>query len=398
MPKIIFLQINSKDGNISYLCNDILITMNYLNSTIITVAACLLAVVSCQKTNSISRNDKDILFSAGAEGVENSLETKASYAGYVEEISGKKYEPIFWTEGDVISIYCEQVSEPANKFADYRISEVSSTDKTIANIQLNSNSTSIGLRWGDETQGHDFFGVFPGTNVGGICNYISGKTISGSLARSQNTLSGALSGSVSEGYTLAPDMKWMLMHGHAEGLTRDDFPETGKVFIKFQPLTSAIQFTITNSVSNNLVISQLDLISNSTQISGKYIISDVKNTADGFPVVTTGEESITDDQKKVTLDFSSAPVTIAKDKTFTFTFFLLPISDVQDLKFRITRSDGSTMTTRLGYTDGTGIKFYRCKKSFVTGIMVPEGVQWIIDYKPVLIPWNEGSDTPVTLN
>jgi len=385
-------------------------TMRMINKKYLAILASagLLAVISCEKTEVTVKGGDEILFSAETEGCEN-VDTKATYSGVNYSGSGKTYEKIYWSVGDVIKIYCKNgstqeieasgvTSDPAKYQADYRVSEVNS-DNTKAKIVLNSSTTPIGLRWNDdETVTHNFYAVYPSFQAAdkqitrAYNNGINGKSIYCNLAWYQNTLSGALTNDGNGNYTLAPDMKWMLMHGHAS-YTRSNFPADGNVFISFQPLTTAIQFTITNSVAANLVIKKLSLISGS-QICGTFNIDDVTNTDGGFPVATHTTGVVHND---VHLEFESPYVTIAKDKKFTFTFFLSPVAEVNDLKFRITRSDGSVMTTRIGYTDGTYCTFPRCKKSFVKGIMTPEGVQWTIDYAPTMTKWEGDGGETLTL-
>jgi len=363
------------------------------------LSGCSFVAASCNGTFDIVKGGEEVVFTGYAAGEEAS---KASYAGGSYTEGGKTYEAINWAEGDIVRIYCKDgatteimvagtTAVPDKYVADYRVNEVESAGIT-SKIVLNAATTPIGIRWNEDASVvHDFFAVYPSPSCPyHIATKIDGKSISCNLLSEQNTLSGALSSSDGN-YTLAPDMRWMLMYGYAKGFTRSTFPASGQVFIKFHPLTTAIQFTITNSVASNLVIKELDLISAGSQIFGKFNVPDVETaSADGFPAASFEDASVANNT--VSLQFASPYVTIAQGKTFTFTFFLAPVSDVNDLKFRIIRADGTTMTTRLGYTDGTGVSFPRCKKSFVKGIMVPEGVQWTIDYEPVLTDWISGGD------
>jgi len=337
-----------------------------------------LTSVSCNKISSGNvQGGTDIAFSASVDGSENETVTKSYYAGDKYTSGGKLFEHIYWTQGDIVRIYCPEVKEPSTKYADYKITSVNNDSKYIANIELSPSQTT-GLRWNDEATdpNHTFYGVFPSPSAEGISKSISAGTIEGELATNQNTLSGALS-SNDGNYVLAPDMKWQLMAATPKQFSRQTFPETGKVFLEFSPITTAIQFTITNEGDNDLVLKQISLLSNGTQIAGKFNIADISVKEGNFPKVTGSDAT----KKAVSLDFSST-VTIAKNKTFTFTFFLTPVSDVADLYFQVKRvTDGSevTMKTRLGYSDGTYLSFSRCKKSFVTGIMVPDGVVWNMD-------------------
>lgn len=381
-------------------------TMRMINKKYLAILASagLLAVISCEKTEVTVKGGDEILFSAETEGCEN-VDTKATYGGDASRYTKdtKTYEPIYWENGDLIRITCAQAAEVQS--ADYVISKVYS-DKKQADISLYSpGGTAKGLRWqdNDESIVYKFFSAYPSPEKSGVCKSINGYYIQGILPQNgnQNTLSGALKNDGNDNYTLTPDLKWQLMIANSS-YTHSTFPEDGTAFLKFTPLTTAIQFTITNSVDKDLEIKELDLISTGNRISGRFDITNFTDLdTDGFPKMTLKEDAYTGDTVKLVLSSLSSPVTIKKNKTFTFTFFLVPVvKEISDLKFRIVRGgadDGATMTTRIGYTDGTYCKFPRCKKSFVKGIMTPEGVQWTIDYAPELTDWIDGGENPITL-
>lgn len=368
------------------------------------MSACLLSAVSCEKMGITVKGGDDFVFTAEAEGGESEA-TKATYGGDANRYSesGKTYEPIYWSVNDLVRITCAQAQ--GSQSADYFVSEVNSTNKMQANISLYSPSgTAIGLRWNDDTsKEHKFFAACPSPASNGACKDIDGYYVKGLIPQNgdQNTLTGALSGS-NGNYVLAPDLKWQLMVANSS-YTQSSFPQTGTAFLKFKPLSTAIQFTITNSVAKDLVIKELQLISDSSRISGRFDIDNMTVAdTDGYPKMRLLDDAYTGQTVRIVFP-DSGHVTIKQGKTFTFTFFLVPVKDVADLKFRIVRGgggvdDGATMTTRLGYTDGTGVKFPRCKKSFVTGIMVPEGIQWAIDYAPFLTEWVDDGGEDITLN
>ena len=54
------------------------------------------------------------------------------------------------------------------------------------------------------------------------------------------------------------------------------------------------------------------------------------------------------------------------------------------------------MSTRLGYTDGTGVLFPQFKKTVVNGVFVPEGAQWTVKYDPTVQSWN--TETGIDIN
>lgn len=369
--------------------------LNNIKKSLVALA-CLAALLSCSKSLQTGKAGDPINFSS----ISNSAgrnDSKAVYAG--DKYDGDKKEHIYWAEGDVVRIYCEKASHPgsspANHYADYKVSEVL-TDKSIANIELDVNKNINGLHWG--TGEHAFYGVYPSPAAGGICTDIDGAKVTGTLRQSQNTLSGALA-VASDNYTLAPDLKWQLMTAGPEQYMESNFPASGTVFLTFNPLTTAIQLTLMNDNTDAITIKELALVSASTQISGNFTIGNVATkSTDGFPTVTgSGSSPLTDAEKTVKLEFASPyDVTLAQGKTITFTFFLAPVSDVQDLTFQLVLSDGSVSKLRLGYTDGTGLLFPRCKKSSAYNIkyvsvspMASELVLTLADWQTLLSKDND---------
>jgi len=360
------------------------------------IACFLLPFNSCENSQEFVKGGDSVAFYGGTQA--SIEETKAEYGGDTSRyaVGEKVYEKIFWSQGDIMRITCEQAQD--STWADYVVSQVQS-DKTKATIVLNSATSPVGLRWNDNASlVHDFYSAYPSPTMGGVCTKQEYCKIVADLPQSQNTLANALKAE-GTGYVLYPDMKWMLMYAY-DSYSRTGFPVDGSVFLRYYPVTTAIRFEITNSVDKDLVIKELQLISADTQICGAFRVDNMAvKASDGFPAVVSGLSSVGDEHKVVKLAFSPS-VTILKDETFTFTFFFTPVSDVQDLKFRIVRGapdDGATLTTRLGKTDGTYLFFPRCKKSFVKGIMVPEGVQWVIDYEPQLTKWIDDGEQTITL-
>ena len=360
--------------------------------------ACLAALLSCSKSLQTGKAGDPINFSS----ISNSAgryDSKAVYAG--DKYDEGKKEHIYWAEGDVIRIYCEQASHPgsspANHYADYRVSEVLS-DKSQANISLDADKNKNGLFWNDTpATEHTFYGVYPSPEVNGICSSISGAVLTAALPQSQNTLTGALTSSEGS-YVLAPDLKWQLMTAGPEQYNESNFPASGTVFLTFNPLTTAIQLTLMNDNTDAITIKELALVSAGTQISGNFTIGNVAaKSADGFPTVTgSGSSPLTDTEKTVKLEFASPYVALGQGKTISFTFFLAPVSNVQDLTFQLVLSDGSVSKLRLGYTDGTGLLFPRCKKSSAYNIkyvsvspMASELVLTLADWQTLLSKDND---------
>lgn len=367
-------------------------------SRLLLVLSCVAVLSGCDKRFVPVSGGDEIRFSGRAQG-SGSYATRAFYAGdrYNDtEDENKTKEHIYWEVGDVVRVFCAQATHPnyadatVLHAADYKVVEVQS-DPSKAYIELDVDRNINGLHWSDDTsEEHVFYGVYPSPAVSGICTQISGddgEKLTGTLPKSQNTLTGALA-SDDDDYVLAPDLKWQLMTAGPVSHTPANFPATDEVFLTFKPLTTAIQFTLRNDNTDAITIQSLSLLSAGTQISGDFTISDVQTASgDGFPVVAgSGSSSPTDDEKSVLLELASPYVSLAAGATITFTFFLAPVSDIKDLTFQITMDDG-TKSLRLGYTDGTFLSFPRCKKSFVNLAYTPSANLLILNVN--IADWNK---------
>ena len=389
---------------------------------VLALSMAVASVTSCQEKIGGFAKGEAVRFSVGTDAVS----TKAVYSGQ----GTSTIERIDWQEGDLIRIYCEQVSEPSDKFADYRVTSdiTASESNSTAHIE---GLGGVGLRWGDGN--HTFYAVYPSPEEGGsvttgisIGSYENGGTkstvsesIAGAIVTANLPAKQAVIGGVTEtpsgsgNYIAAPDLKNMLMTAKSAEYS----PETGitdDVFLSFTPLTTAIKFTITNQTEAPLTIKSVSLTSAASALSGPFEVNmdnnsvpasidldgDGSNTGDkdikysrSYPECTyTG--SVSDATKTVTINFAS-PVELAYDEVLancgklTFTFFLQPCKDYfDDLTFKITKSDDSWMSTKLGYTDGTGVLFPRFKKTTVTGLLVPKGAQWRVKFEPDIVKWN----------
>ncbi len=402
-----------------------------LSITVLALTALALAT-SCQKDSSAIPfvPGDQVRFSVGSAGTG----TKAVYSG----AGTSTIERIDWQEGDQIRIYCAQVSEPECKYADYAVTKVSAKEAiSEADIAVTEGE---GLVWGEET--HTFYGVYPSPEEAGsvtasisispynpvelkssVSTSISGATVQANLTDGQDIIGGITkSGSA---WTAAPDLKNMLMTAKSADYSPATGIPGGTVFLRFTPLTTAIQFTITNSTGAELDLTKVQLISGNGKTSAEPIISgafsvnmDATGIAAGtvvqpftdsdfkitysrdYPECTAVKTSSTDQDADRTLTISvgtgTAPLAMAVGETLTCTFFLIPIHDFRDLTFKLVKADGSWMSARLGYTDGSGIFFPRHMKSTVTGLLVPEGAQWTVYYSPSVTSWDQDAVKPVS--
>ena len=361
--------------------------------SILALALAVIAVSSCQekmKGFGFSKGEA-VKFSVGTAG--SSTDTKATYAGNTTTLGEK--ERIDWEEGDLIRIYCAQASEPETQSADYKVTDDITPSGALSKAHIEC-AGGVGLRWG--TGDHYFYAVYPSPASGGIATEITGKDVAATLASEQ----GYKDASSAEGsWTVTPDLKWMLMTAKSGPYKEEDGIPSGKenVFLDFHPLTTAVKFTVTNGTTSAMPIKKVMLISKASKISGTFSVDlDASPSADGY-LPTGGTPAGTE----VSIDLSAKSISLAAGKSLTFTFFLAPTQDIDDLTFRFYKDGTNYMQTRLGYTDGSGVNFPRCKKTTVKGIMLPEGVQWTVKYGSLeqstlaVSKWNKGIDEELAL-
>ena len=394
----------------------------------------LLTVVSCQdKLKTGFAKGEAVRFSIGTDAAG----TKAAYSGQATD----NIERIDWQEGDLIRIYCGAVSEPSDKFADYRVTSdiTAGGSNSTAHIE---GTGGVGLRWGEGD--HTFYAVFPSPEDNGVVTgidvtpyasggvkssvttNINGATVTANLPAEQAVIGGIVeTPSGSGNYIAAPDLKNMLMTAKSGPYTETSgIPEGPDVFLSFTPLTTAIKFTIENGTGAELALTDVQLISGNGKasadvINGAFSVDlDQTGIASGkevqpfsgnafkitysrnYPLCTSALNTSTDMADRtltISVGTDANPLKLAVNKKLTFTFFLNPCHDFNDLTFKLVKSGGSWMSTRLGYTDGDGVFFPRHKKSTVEGLLVPEGAQWRVSFAPDVTPWDDETETEIDL-
>lgn len=363
-------------------------------------AVILPALCSCRKEFFSFTPGSNVYFAVST----GAVATKASYSGAVAD----NKERIDWEEGDLLRIYCAVVSEPAAKYADYEVKEGSvSASGAISNAQINVKTGDIGLRWGATDAQHNFYAVYPSPALTGTGS-IGDGTMTGSIPEVQAPVSLNAIAVVSDpDFTAVPDMLCEYMVAYQSVKNDEDADEKvngdGAVFLKFKPIVTAIEFTITNDQSTDAVlnIKNIQLTSAAHDIAGTFSANlnglNVEGTA--YPECTS-----TSTGKTVTMDFTNIPdydysgnseisgskkyVSVEKGQTLRFTMFLKPEYsdhspvDVDDLTFKVVKADDSWVSTKLAYNDAgkTGVAFPCHKKSYVSGILVPEGAQWSVKF------------------
>ena len=358
----------------------------FANFTVAALAALLLT--GCERENDMT--GQSVEFSAGICGSDPSSRSGLPQTRVAYGVESGTSQAINWMDGDMITIYCAKCD--GKKSAVYGVQDikVASTDDMYSYASIeNAESDGEGLLWG--TGQHMFYAVYPGVTTG-AGSTISGKDITGSIPAIQTA--GTISGT--DNKTVSPDMKNMYMVSKAGTYEPDASPVT----LIFQPLTTVLEFTITNKFEDTnsaMDVNSISLVSAGHALSGGFVVDMDQNGLNGRPKTTLASGTTAADNGTVTISFST-PVTIEYGKTLNFMFFLNPgnATEVNDLTFVINgTNDGSgkefTRRAKLENKDGHGVTFKTHYKTRISGLMVPEGVKWTINYNQILVTsWDSG--------
>lgn len=323
---------------------------------------------------------QEINFIAGSA---SSADSKTIYSG----VRSGEGERIDWQYTDIIRIYCEQASDPPLKRADYAIDAGSITTLGSVSEAKIQHTRRIGLHWGDLDKDHEFYAVCPSPETDdGLGDVLGNGSLKGHIPAVQTPVSvSAGSGSGAPTYVAAPDMSSMYLV--ARTTIEAGIREIEGVFLRFTPITTAIEFTITNGADNgeDLPVSSVTVSRDGGKLSGIFT-SDLASWNGGYPTCTPAGSNT----GSVSCSFDT-PVTLEKGESLRFTMFFVPGSDLSGLTFKLDRSDGSWVSTKLEKADGTAITFPSYKKSYISGIMIPQGASWILGTEQWVTSWQVGT-------
>lgn len=355
------------------------------------------SVLSCQKELLIIRSGKSVDFSIGISGP---TVTKTAYSG--EAVGGR--ERIDWCSGDILRIHCaEAATDDGKNFADYKADHDGVADGAISETRISVVDGRTGLKWSD-AESFTFNAVYPSPEASANEDDSFGEgsspaTLTGSIPSSQTSSSVSHSGSL---WTVTPDMTSQYMIARTvvanDGHANENINGDGHVFLEFYPLTTAIRFTIENGTASSgtdgdMYIDAVSLISESSRIFGGFT-TDLSGWDGGSTLpdcIATESGSVSGQEVK--LDLSSKSVVLKDGETLTFTIFLLPAQDVDDLTFKVYRHDkdgnSTWMSTKLAYNDASrkGVLFKCHTLTEVKGLLLPDSARWQVKYAPEIGPW-----------
>lgn len=362
-------------------------------------AIVLAGLSGCEKDNDSTANPGGQIV-LGVKSLNSDDGTRAAYA---VPAGGTKDLKINWKNDDLVKIVCAEANE--SQSAVYKTT--GATAQGNANLTVNTGSTALCWSEDDPDENtYNLFAAFPSTGT---------LTTAGSLTASVASAQGnaGISADSNGNWTVAPDMTNMTLVSKLSTGRTDN-----ALSFQFTPLSTAIQFEITNDRGATMNVKSISLVSAVTgqNLAGTYT-TDLSDTwaaptapsnawagstysyAKTYPActnLTSGSETVTiATPASTTQDY----IAVADGKKLTATFFLQPTAHLYDLKFKITFSDDSVLALLIKRTDQSSeaanrVYFPRHAKSYVKGIMVPDAAYWEITFNNTVASWG----TPINSN
>ena len=307
----------------------------------------------------------EVIFGARA-GFENpNPDTKTVYVGNTYQENGKVFHSIDWVYGkDKIEIYSPQGIgiNPSCYTVNKSVIENGNENDYAYLTRNNSNGA---IQWGNE-EAHDFYAMYPSSDTfinsdatlrDGV--RLVGTTVNGVIPDEQIPLS--VSNIVNEQSTphwvAQPNMEYAYMVAHNRANK-----SSGSVNVTFYPIVTAVEIELTFSVpkdDDNLdkeYIDQLTIthakVESDTQLTGSFTCNledwaypegrtePIENK--GYPTCTGNKEDSYDNEVIVPLyDSNGAAITLEDGGSIKFTVFVLPHTDIDNLKVSFSSNAGT---------------------------------------------------------
>lgn len=302
----------------------------------------------------------EIMFGANAGFEISNPESRTEYGGTENIVDGK--EPINWTEGDQVEIYCAEASNGPT--AHYTVQTGTDNGSTITYLVKNGDSS---LQWGGNDT-HTFYAMYPSSQMftadqstlaQGV--KMDGTKLTGIIPAAQNLASIT---ETNGNYVVAPDMKYAYMAARSTA-TRAD----GSVNLNFVPIVTAVQIqlivptSVTSGTGAVVPVSIAEIQVQGSGIAGGFT-ADLSKWTGTYPECTNSEDGTDNIQIPVWQD--NKPITLAAGKSLTFTVFLRPGADISNLKVQISPTGSGYVGKAL-----TDVTLPKNLKTVITNLKLP---------------------------
>ncbi len=381
--------------------------------------------------------------------------TRTIYTDKQYTVNGKTYEGVNWIAGDKVRIYCPEAA--ATTVADYQVTAsnvgVDENYTTGAHQTGLEKTGDVALQWGNTSEEHNFYAVYPsplqyigqgitandvlseGTMVKGIIPsaqaYKKISVLNGTVdnqdfinANAGNSYMQTTIAKMGKGdhHIVEPNMQYAYMVARTKVSAPDKMND---VYLDFMPIATAVEITLRNlawkedvSTGQTFNLTSVVVSSRGNKLLSGCFSADLSSmnvnadengngSASEYPTSIEVDNNIaasttislpmyteeTDDngnRKPLELKFGDA---------VTFTVFILPTADIDDINITINGLQGSRTGTL------TGITVEKHKKTYlhsvpITGDVLPfdfaEWIRWVDDdvlVRSLSIPGTGGSAT-----
>lgn len=314
--------------------------------SILMLASFSVGLIICGCNKDVNGTGVSIRFEASS-GEE---ETRTVYESATASSGNKQL--ISWSVNDEMTIL-EYASSTEYK-TDYKVS-TRSRSGDYDRAQITPSTAGTDLEW--KTGTHDFYGVYP-------------KVASASFSR--NSLTGNVPSTVttssitgSPDQVVSPDLSSAYMFTRNTGVAKG----SSSVNLPFYPLFTAYQFTIQNTTSSAISISEIKLQSATAALCGNFTINpsatNLSNYSSPTLTVTGTSFAAGTTNDKITATFSGG-VSVAASGSITVTFIALPIAG-QQLSLYVT-AGGETRHLDLKTTGDAWVTFNARKRHVIPTI------------------------------
>lgn len=340
---------------------------------------------ACQDEELVKENEKpvqvgdEIMFGVRAGFEISNPESRTQYGGTENIVDGK--EPINWTEGDQVEIYCGEATNGPT--AHYTVqTQTDDNGDVITYLVRNGNSS---LQWGSNDP-HTFYAMYPSSEMfdpNSESNVAKGVGMEGSVVKgivpieqSPVTIDSEEKNGVTH-YIANPNMNYAYMVAKSTA-TRDD----ESVSLNFVPIVTAVkvELSLPESITNDGVTTKPNTINVAyVQIEGKGIAGSFSTDLSKWGNATYPEcTNSTEATDFVTLNLwqkedgeggNREPLAITAGGSLTFTVFLLPGADINSLK--VSFSDGSAGYVGKTLSKENVVLFPKHKKTIINGLQLP---------------------------
>lgn len=266
--------------------------------------------------------------------------------------------PIYWNyeagTQDEIFIYSPQALDGRNQGV-YRVDCTTQDKLTESNVIRVS--ADAGVQASDATS-YNFYGLYPAKFVQGPA---SNGVIKANLPGNQSVTFGgtkqdptltvvpAAEAGARE-YVMKPNMDYCIMTGMNENV---EVTADQKVTVPFTPFASMLDITVNGPDNNTVVMSRITsvIIEANAPISGDFEV----DFNSGSPVLKTGDDAsnvINIQVRGVDADGDPVGIPLMNGNTLNLKAFILPNSNVTDIKVKVVSQDMKTWTKTLHVNNG----------------------------------------------